>query len=127
MNTTEDRYQAILRVVAARGRVTIAELTRQLKVSEMTIRRDLAALDAEGAIRRVRGGALPVASGSYEPPFRRAGRSPDTENTASVTTIAARSSRAAVVATAATSPCEVTRTRTPGQRAKGRARVDERG
>ena len=69
MNTTEDRYQAILRVVAARGRVTIAELTRQLKVSEMTIRRDLAALDAEGAIRRVRGGALPVASGSYEPPF----------------------------------------------------------
>jgi DeoR/GlpR family transcriptional regulator of sugar metabolism len=49
--------------------VSIAELTRQLKVSEMTIRRDLAALDAEGAVRRVRGGALPVASGSYEPPF----------------------------------------------------------
>lgn len=69
MNSTEDRYQAILRVVAARGRVTIAELTRQLQVSEMTIRRDLAALDADGAIRRVRGGALPVASGSYEPPF----------------------------------------------------------
>ena len=35
----------------------------------MTIRRDLAALDAEGAVRRVRGGAVPVASGSYEPPF----------------------------------------------------------
>jgi DeoR/GlpR family transcriptional regulator of sugar metabolism len=66
---TEDRYQAILQLVAARGRVSIAELTRQLKVSEMTIRRDLAALDAEGAIRRVHGGALPVASGSYEPPF----------------------------------------------------------
>lgn len=69
MTTTEDRYQAILQLVAARGRVSITELTRQLRVSEMTIRRDLAALDAEGAVRRVRGGALPVASGSYEPPF----------------------------------------------------------
>ena len=69
MKPTEDRYQAILRLVAAKGRVSIAELTRQLKVSEMTIRRDLAALDAEGAVRRVRGGAVPVASGSYEPPF----------------------------------------------------------
>ena len=69
MKPTEDRYQAILQLVAARGRVSIAELARQLKVSEMTIRRDLAALDAEGAVRRVHGGALPVASGSYEPPF----------------------------------------------------------
>jgi DeoR/GlpR family transcriptional regulator of sugar metabolism len=69
MKLTEDRYQAILHLVAAKGRVSIAELTRQLKVSEMTIRRDLAALDAEGAVRRVRGGVLPVASGSYEPPF----------------------------------------------------------
>jgi len=69
MTSTEGRYQAILQLVAARGRVSISELTRQLKVSEMTIRRDLAALDAEGAVRRVRGGALPVASGSYEPPF----------------------------------------------------------
>jgi DeoR/GlpR family transcriptional regulator of sugar metabolism len=60
MKPTEDRYQAILRLVAAKGRVSIAELTRQLKVSEMTIRRDLAALDAEGAVRRVRGGAVPV-------------------------------------------------------------------
>ena len=50
MTTTEDRYQAILQLVAARGRVSITELTRQLKVSEMTIRRDLAALDAEGAV-----------------------------------------------------------------------------
>lgn len=69
MKPTDDRYQVILELVAARGRVSIAELTRQLKVSEMTIRRDLAALDAEGAIRRVHGGAMPVASGSYEPPF----------------------------------------------------------
>jgi DeoR/GlpR family transcriptional regulator of sugar metabolism len=69
MKPAQDRSQAILELVAAKGRVSIADLTRQLKVSEMTIRRDLAALDAEGAIRRVHGGALPVASGSYEPPF----------------------------------------------------------
>jgi DeoR/GlpR family transcriptional regulator of sugar metabolism len=69
MKPTEDRYQAILRLVAARDRVSIADLSQRLRVSEMTIRRDLAALDAEGALRRVRGGAVPVASGSYEPPF----------------------------------------------------------
>jgi DeoR/GlpR family transcriptional regulator of sugar metabolism len=69
MRPTEERFQAILRLVAARDRVSIAELSRQLKVSEMTIRRDLASLDAEGALRRVRGGAVPAASGSYEPPF----------------------------------------------------------
>jgi DeoR/GlpR family transcriptional regulator of sugar metabolism len=65
----EDRYQAILALIGAKGRVGNAELARHLKVSEMTVRRDLAALEAEGAVRRVRGGALPAASGSYEPPF----------------------------------------------------------
>ena len=63
MRPTQERYQAILRLVAARDRASIAELSRQLKVSEMTIRRDLATLDAEGALRRVRGGAVPAASG----------------------------------------------------------------
>ena len=69
MKPAEDRYQAILALVGAKGRVSNSELARHLKVSEMTVRRDLAALDAEGALRRVHGGALPVASGSYEPPF----------------------------------------------------------
>jgi DeoR/GlpR family transcriptional regulator of sugar metabolism len=63
------RFQAILELVAGEGEVSISRLSEQLKVSEMTIRRDLAALDGEGAIRRVRGGALPAASGSFEPPF----------------------------------------------------------
>jgi DeoR family fructose operon transcriptional repressor len=69
MKPAQDRSQAILELVAAKGRVSIADLTRQLKVSETAIRRDLAALDVEGAIRRVHGGALPVPSGSYEAPF----------------------------------------------------------
>jgi len=69
MKPADDRHRAIIELVAAKGRVSIAELTRQLKVSEMTVRRDLAVLDAEGAIRRVHGGALALASGSYEPPF----------------------------------------------------------
>lgn len=69
MKPADDRYQAILELVGAKGRVSNTELARQLKVSEMTIRRDLAALDSQGALRRVHGGALPVASGSYEPPF----------------------------------------------------------
>ena len=69
MTTTEDRYQAILQLVAARrpGQHHRADQAAQGLGDD-----DPAgpfALDAEGAVRRVRGGALPVASGSYEPPF----------------------------------------------------------
>ena len=35
----------------------------------MTIRRDLEALESKGLIRRVRGGAIPMVSRSYEPPI----------------------------------------------------------
>jgi DeoR/GlpR family transcriptional regulator of sugar metabolism len=65
----ENRREAILEALLSRGQVEIAELSDQLGVSDMTIRRDLAALEGEGVLRRVHGGATRVLSGTYEPPF----------------------------------------------------------
>ena len=58
--------------------MSVAELSREAGVSEMTIRRDLEALERTGALRRVHGGAISGVSRSYEPPFAlRAGRCGD--------------------------------------------------
>lgn len=65
----EQRHAAILEMLTTSGRVDMTELRASLDVSEMTIRRDLADLEAQGALRRVHGGATRPVSGSYEPPF----------------------------------------------------------
>ena len=65
----EERQQTILQLLDARGQVTIADLSARFSVSEMTIRRDLAQLEADGLLRRTHGGAARTASGSFEPPF----------------------------------------------------------
>lgn len=59
----------ILEMLTVSGRVDMPELRAALDVSEMTIRRDLADLESQGALRRVHGGATRPVSGSYEPPF----------------------------------------------------------
>ena len=63
MTTTALRYHSapqrrarILELVRARNHASVAELSEELGVSEMTIRRDIQRLDAEGAARAVRGG-----------------------------------------------------------------------
>jgi len=65
----EARHGLILDALATAQRVQIADLRKLLDVSEMTVRRDLAILEATGAVRRVHGGAIRAQSGSYEPPF----------------------------------------------------------
>jgi len=57
--------------VRRHGEVSVLELAELYQVSEMTIRRDLEALEAEGLLRRVRGGAISAISRSYEPPVSR--------------------------------------------------------
>lgn len=59
----------MLRLLTAQGEAGFAELAEEFGVSEMTIRRDLEMLEADGLARRVRGGAISVVSRSYEPPF----------------------------------------------------------
>ncbi len=64
-----ERRAAIMRSLDATGRVAVAELSKIANVSEMTVRRDLEALEREGLLKRARGGAVSVTSLSYEPPY----------------------------------------------------------
>ena len=52
------RRQDILKLVSAQGTGTIVELSERYGVSEMTIRRDLQALEREGHLKYTRGGAI---------------------------------------------------------------------
>jgi DNA-binding LacI/PurR family transcriptional regulator len=54
------RHDAILRELELRGSVTVAALAARLGVSAMTLRRDLAALEARALLVRVHGGAVPT-------------------------------------------------------------------
>ena len=54
----EERRRRILRLIQERAQVTVAELAERFTVSAVTIRTDLAALDAVGAVLRIHGGAM---------------------------------------------------------------------
>lgn len=64
----EERQQEILRVMRARGGVSVSALIRHLNTSSATVRRDLGELEARNLIRRTRGGAVPVSVGGTEDP-----------------------------------------------------------
>lgn len=64
-----ERQERILEIVTENGSVDVAQLSAELGVSQITVRRDLSNLEASGALRRVYRGATRMASGSYEPPF----------------------------------------------------------
>lgn len=70
-----ERRDAVLAALAADGRVVASDLAARLEVSLDTVRRDLEELAAAGALRRVHGGALPVAA--PEPPRFSARREQD--------------------------------------------------
>jgi DeoR/GlpR family transcriptional regulator of sugar metabolism len=54
----EERQQRILETVRQSRQVTVAELSHSLRVSPVTIRRDLRELAAQGMLRRAHGGAV---------------------------------------------------------------------
>lgn len=54
----EGRRQAILAALASSGSVQLDAIAAELGVSPMTVRRDFDELEAEGLLRRVRGGAI---------------------------------------------------------------------
>jgi ribose transport system substrate-binding protein len=56
--TTFERRQQILRLLRDQPGIKVSELAKHLDVSEGTIRNDLAALDEEHLVMRVRGGAV---------------------------------------------------------------------
>jgi DeoR/GlpR family transcriptional regulator of sugar metabolism len=78
-----ERRDHILRLLGDEGRVLASDLAPRLGVSLDTVRRDLDELGASGALRRVRGGALPPSPSSplftdrvrVDVPAKRASRS----------------------------------------------------
>ncbi|MGW9413698.1 DeoR/GlpR family DNA-binding transcription regulator [Arthrobacter cupressi] len=55
----EERQQLISGLVAELGRVSVTDLAERFSITTETVRRDLAALESAGSLRRVHGGAVP--------------------------------------------------------------------
>jgi len=64
----KQRQAVILEEVRRSGGVRVSDLTRQLSVSDMTIRRDLEALAERGLLEKVHGGATAIAEHSTDEP-----------------------------------------------------------
>jgi DeoR family fructose operon transcriptional repressor len=65
----EERIRKMLELVNEREIVSYAEISLQLGVSEITIRRDAKVLASERKIEQVQGGVATVRNESYEPPY----------------------------------------------------------
>ena len=64
------RQAFILDRVREDGAVRVADLVRELGVSDMTVRRDLEILDERGLLEKVHGGATSIAGNAlFEPGF----------------------------------------------------------
>lgn len=66
---TEERYNRIIAELEQKDTVQLAELVDKINASESTIRRDLAALEKTGQLKRIHGGAKAIKSAVlYEEP-----------------------------------------------------------
>src|SRR5438552_17293023 len=64
--SSERRREQILAYLNARERTSVGELSSALGVSEVTVRKDLDQLEAQGVLTRVRGGAVVSGRGRLE-------------------------------------------------------------
>jgi DeoR/GlpR family transcriptional regulator of sugar metabolism len=64
-----DRHRQIAQAVRDAGSVSVQELAELTGASDMTVRRDLDTLAAQGVLERVRGGARTLLLRGEEPPF----------------------------------------------------------
>lgn len=62
-----DRRRRVLEIVSQKGFIALADLAREMQVSESTIRRDLDELDRDGTVRRTHGGAVYVGDEAVQP------------------------------------------------------------
>lgn len=65
----QGRRDLIEKRVLDEGEIDFASLAIELRVSEMTIRRDVESLELKGILRRVTGGAISVGAAAAEPTF----------------------------------------------------------
>lgn len=67
----EERRRAIVDILRQSKRVLVADLAKEFRTSQITIRKDLEALDSQGLIQRTHGGALPIqTSALFDPTLR---------------------------------------------------------
>jgi len=59
----EERRRKLLEFLETTGSLSVADVSEQMKVSRMTVHRDLHTLSAAGLLRKVHGGAVPVLKG----------------------------------------------------------------
>lgn len=64
----DERRQHILELIQKQGRALVSELSDQLKISQITIRKDLDYLQSKGVVQRSHGGALRVQSSALVDP-----------------------------------------------------------
>lgn len=57
---TEERYNIILQELKTKGIISVTDLVKMLNASESTVRRDLNALDSEGLLKKIHGGAIQI-------------------------------------------------------------------
>ena len=55
---TQQRHEIILKLLKEKGSITVTEVKELLDTSESTVRRDITALDKEGKLEKVFGGAV---------------------------------------------------------------------
>lgn len=67
----EERRRLILEMIKSDGRALVGSLARHFRTSQVTIRKDLDVLQAQGLILRSHGGALPAQTGVLEDPTLR--------------------------------------------------------
>ncbi|MBT2565246.1 DeoR/GlpR transcriptional regulator [Arthrobacter sp. ISL-85] len=70
----EQRHQEILRLLGREGVLSIRSLTDYMKVSHMTVRRDITVLEDQGQVVSVHGGVRLADWTSQEPPRERESR-----------------------------------------------------
>jgi DeoR/GlpR family transcriptional regulator of sugar metabolism len=63
------RHERILAILDEDGRVEVPALAAQLRVSEVTMRRDLLELEDSGRLRRVHGGAVSTFGRAFDRPY----------------------------------------------------------
>jgi DeoR family transcriptional regulator of aga operon len=67
----EERRRLIVGTLNRDGRVLVGQLARQFRTSQVTIRKDLDVLEAQGRIHRTHGGALPSRESALDDPTLR--------------------------------------------------------
>jgi len=67
----EERRRAILDILERDGRVLVVDLARHFRTSQVTVRKDLEILHAQGRVHRTHGGALPAQESALEDPSLR--------------------------------------------------------